>query len=122
YLGWSLAHKLAVRVNLKWSLRLYSDSLRLRVLDLGRKQVMPGIHSREHAEQFEGIHGADLADVELAVGEVGFRGNAHAVAVELRIGEGGQQGEFLGFIAGIVVAIITVDAGQPHRKGRKFPK
>src|SRR5208283_4322354 len=104
YLGWSLAHKLAVRVNLKWSLRLYSDSLRLRVLDLGRKQVMPGIHSREHAEQFEGIHGADLADVELAVGE------------------GGQQGEFLGFIAGIVVAIITVDAGQPHRKGRKFPK
>src|SRR5208282_4431248 len=90
-----LANELAVSVNLKRSLCIHSHSLCPRVLDFRREQMMPEINAWEHAKQFEGIHGADLADVELAVGEVGFRRNAHAVAIKLRIGEGGKQGGFL---------------------------
>jgi len=37
----------------------------------------------------------DLADVELAVGEVSIGSDAHTVSIELGVGEGSEQGQLL---------------------------
>jgi hypothetical protein len=94
---------------------MHVDSLGPRVLDFGQKEMAPEVHRRKQAKQLEGIYRADAADVELAIGEICFRRDAHAVAIELRVGEGGEQGELFGF--GVILA---VDLGQPQGKSRKF--
>src|SRR5271157_2197452 len=114
-LGGRFAHKFSVSVNLERSLGLHLDSLGPRVLHFGQEEMAPEVHRRKHAEQFKRAQLVDPADVELAIGEIRFRRDAHAVAIELRVGEGGEQGELFSF--GMILAI---DLRQPHGKSREF--
>src|ERR1035438_4635024 len=77
--------------------------------------MMPKIHRREHTKQVERIQRRNPADVELAIGEIRFRRDVHAIAVELRVGEGSEQGELSDF-----AVILPVDLRKPHREGWKL--
>src|SRR5580658_47964 len=95
-LRWRLAHKLTIGIEIERSLSLYHDPIGRGVLDLGRQQMTSEINGWEQATKVERIHHRDTADVEFAIGEIRRRGDAHAVAIELRVGECGQQGELFG--------------------------
>src|ERR1700677_153239 len=95
-LRWRLAHKLTISIEIERSLRLYHDPIGRGVLDLGREQMTSEINGWEQATKVERIHHRDAADVEFAIGEIRLGSDAHAVAIELRVSECGQQGELFG--------------------------
>src|SRR5208282_4959771 len=114
-LGGSLAHKLSISVNLKRRLCLHVYSLGPRILNFRQQEMAPEVHRRKHAQKPEGIERVDAADVELAIRKICLRRDAHAIAIELRVGEGGEQSELLRF-----GMIFLVELRQPHGISRKF--
>src|SRR5271155_5060182 len=124
-LGWRLAYELPVSIDFLRRSRFQQYSLCLRVIDLGREQMLSKIHRRKHAKQLEGIQRVDAADIELAIGEISLRRNAHAVAIELSVGERGEQGGFLRLVVTIAISrgsasVVAIDLCQPHRESWKF--
>src|SRR5437868_12691852 len=72
-----------------FSLDLYTR--RLLVLDLLESEVAAKIDCREKAEQFKSIHGADGAEVKVAIVEFCARGNLHSAPVSRRVGDRSQN-------------------------------
>lgn len=88
---WRLADEFAVRVDVDGVLGLDVDGIGLGVFHLFKSQVTAEINRRKKAEEFEDVHPADDAEIELAVGKIGVRSDLHASAISRSIGDSSQK-------------------------------
>ena len=58
--------------------------------------MLAEIHRGKHIKQFEWIHPRDPTDIQHAISEIRLRRDAHAIAIELRVSECGQESEPFG--------------------------
>ena len=87
-----LADELSIGVDVDGRFCLNADGIGLGVFHLFESQVTTEIDGRKKTEEFEDVHPADDAEVELAVGKFGVRGDGHASAIGRSIGDGGENG------------------------------
>src|SRR5260370_17401715 len=83
----SLAHELAVSIDVE---RLFGFDLRRRhlvVFHLLKAEMPAKIDHGKHAEQLEFIHSADDTNIQLAVVELRLRRDLHAPAISRRVCE-----------------------------------